>query len=161
MAFNLFQRLSCGLGNKFPNNQHIGYTEGGETFLEWPCRKPPAASLYFSVVVSLLLLRSLSFFYCSDRVQYLSISSSDFPVVSGTSFHTMSIYGTHMTANRKNVPAGVRFWSIQGVNCPIRYVPIHRANPAMDIASPRTLVGYISERSTNTTAQMETAQQNT
>ena len=28
----------------------------------------------------------------------------------------------------------------------------------MDIASPRTLVGYISERSTNTTAQMETAQ---
>ena len=74
------------------------------------------------------------------QVQYLSISSSDFPVVSGTSFHTMSIYGTHMTANRKNVTAGVRFWSIQGVNCPIRYVPIHRANPAMDIASPRTLV---------------------
>ena len=35
-----------------------------------------------------------------------------------------------MTANRKNVPAGVRFWSIQGVSCPIRYVPIHRANPA-------------------------------
>ena len=45
-----------------------------------------------------------------------------------------------MRANRKNVPAGVRFWSIQGVNCPIRYVPIHRANPAIDMASPRTLV---------------------
>jgi hypothetical protein len=66
-----------------------------------------------------------------------------------------------MRANRKNVPAGVRFWSIQGVNCPIRYVPIHRANPAIDMASPRTLVGYISERSTNTTAQIDTAQQNT
>ena len=52
-------------------------------------------------------------------------------------------------ANRKNVPAGVRFWSIHGVSCPIRYVPIHKANPAMDMASPRTLVGYISERSTN------------
>ena len=44
-------------------------------------------------------------FYYSERVQYLSISSSYFPVVSGTSFHTMSIYGTHMRANRKNVPA--------------------------------------------------------
>ena len=66
-----------------------------------------------------------------------------------------------MRANRKNVPAGVRFWSIQGVNCPIRYVPIHRANPAIDMASQRTLVGYISERSTNTTAQIDTAQQNT
>ena len=94
-------------------------------------------------------------------LQYLSISSSDFPVVSGTSFQTISIYGTHMRANRKNVPAGVRFWSIQGVNCPIRYVPIHRANLAIDMASPRTLVGYISERSTNTTAQIDTAQQNT
>lgn len=66
-----------------------------------------------------------------------------------------------MIANRRNVPAGVRFWSIQGVNCPIKYVPIHKAKPAMDIASPRTLVGYISERSTNTTAHIDTAQQNT
>lgn len=51
--------------------------------------------------------------------------------------------------------------AIQGVNCPIKYVPIQRENPAIDIAKPRTLVGYISERSTNTTAQIDTAQQNT
>ena len=38
---------------------------------------------------------------------------------------------------------------------------IHKAKPAMDMASPRTRVGYISERSTNTTAHIDTAQQNT
>ena len=43
----------------------------------------------------------------------------------------------------------------------MRYVPIQRANPAIDIARPRTLFGYISERSTNTTAQIEIAVQNT
>ena len=62
-------------------------------------------------------------------------------------------------AKRKNVPAGVKFCNIQGVNCPIRYVPIHKANPAIDMASPRTFVGYISESKTHTTAQIETAQQ--
>ena len=36
-------------------------------------------------------------FYYSERVQYLSISSSDFPVVSGTSFQTISI-DRHSTA---------------------------------------------------------------
>ena len=38
-------------------------------------------------------------------------------------------------------------------------VGAHSASPAIDIASPRTRVGYISESSTHTTAQIETAQQ--
>ena len=70
-------------------------------------------------------------------------------------------FNWYFSLDRSGRPLVERFWSIHGVSCPIRYVPIHKANPAMDMASPRTLVGYISERSTNTTAQMETAQQNT
>ena len=66
-----------------------------------------------------------------------------------------------MKAKRKKVPAGVRVSSIQGVSWPIRYVPTHSANPATDIARPRTRFGYISLSSTKTTALMEIAVQNT
>ena len=72
----------------------------------------------------------------------------------------ISTYGTHIIAKMKNVPAGLHAISA-GVSCPMRYVPIQSAKPAMDIARPRTLFGYISERSTNTTAQIEIAVQNT
>lgn len=73
----------------------------------------------------------------------------------------MSMYGTHITAKSTNVPAGDSVDSIHGVSCPMRYVPIHSASPAMLMASPRTLLGYISESSTNTTALMLMAQQKT
>ena len=66
-----------------------------------------------------------------------------------------------MNAKRKKVPAGVRLLSIHGVSWPIRYVPTHRANPAIDIARPRTRLGYISPSSTNITALIEMAVQNT
>ena len=83
-------------------------------------------------------------FYYSERVQYLSISSSDFPVVSGTSFQTISIYGTHITANRKNVPAGVRFWSIQVTSQPVTLFrpPFGVTNPT--IAKAVRQLGYTS-----------------
>jgi len=85
------------------------------------------------------------------------MSSSDLPAVSGINFHTINMYGIHISANRKKVPAGVAFSSSQGVSCPIRNVPTHNENPATDIANPLTLVGYISERNTNITALMEPA----
>ena len=88
------------------------------------------------------------------------MSSSDFPAVSGISFHTISIYGIHIAANKKKVPAEVRFSSNQGVSCPIRYVPTQRDNPATDIAKPRILVGYISDKNTNITALIEAAVKN-
>lgn len=66
-----------------------------------------------------------------------------------------------MNANRKNVPAGVSLSSIQGVSWPMRYVPIQRAKPAMDIARPRTRFGYISLNRTNTTALIDIAVQKT
>ena len=72
----------------------------------------------------------------------------------------MSMYGTQHAAKMKNVPAWLQPRST-GVSCPIRYVPIQSANPAIDIARQRTLFGYISERSTNTIAEIELAQQNT
>lgn len=62
-----------------------------------------------------------------------------------------------MAANNKKVPPGVNVSSIQGVSWPIKYVPIHKDRVAIDIASPRILVGYISERKTNITALMEIA----
>jgi hypothetical protein len=45
------------------------------------------------------------------------------------------------------------------VSCPMRYVPIHSDNPAIDMAAPLTFTGYISERRTKITAQIEIAQQ--
>ena len=66
----------------------------------------------------------------------------------------------HITANNKNVPDGDRVLSNQGVNWPIRYVPIQRERPAIDMAAPRTFTGYISESSTKITAQIEIAQEN-
>ena len=60
----------------------------------------------------------------------------------------------------KNVPAWLHPRRI-GVSWPIRYVPIQRAKPAMDIARPRTLLGYISDKSTKTIAEIEIAQQKT
>ena len=80
-------------------------------------------------------------------------------MVSGTHFHIISIYGTHIAAKSRNVPAGVISESSTGVSCPMRNVPIHRAKPATDMASPRTFMGYISLSITHTTAQMEPAQQ--
>ncbi len=88
-----------------------------------------------------------------------SICSSDRPVVSGTKKRMIIIYGTHMAAKSRNVPAGVSSASSHGVSCPIRYVPIHSENPAIDMARPRTLVGYISESSTQMTAHMDIAQE--
>ena len=70
------------------------------------------------------------------------------------------MYGTHITAKMKNVPAWLQPRST-GVSWPMRYVPIQSAKPAIDMARPRTLFGYISERSTNTMAEIEIAQQNT
>lgn len=65
-----------------------------------------------------------------------------------------------MAAKRKKVPDGVRLVNIQGVSCPIRKVPTHSANPAIDMAMPLTGVGYISESNTQITAEIEMAQQN-
>ena len=66
-----------------------------------------------------------------------------------------------MTAKRIKVPAEVRFFNNQGVNCPIRYVPNHKENPAIDIASPRTFIGYISDNNTHMTALIDIAQKKT
>lgn len=66
-----------------------------------------------------------------------------------------------MTANNKNVPAGVIVPNNHGVSWLTKYVPTHNVNPAMDIAIPRTFVGYISDNNTHTTALIETAVQNT
>ena len=65
----------------------------------------------------------------------------------------------HIPAKISKVPAGVIVCNIQGVNCPIRYVPIQSEKPAKDIARPRTLIGYISERSTQMIAHIDMAQQ--
>ena len=67
------------------------------------------------------------------------------------------MYGTHITAKKKNVPAGVSEDNITGVSCPIRNVPIQSDNPAIDIAAPLTLTGYISDRRTKITAQIDMA----
>lgn len=66
-----------------------------------------------------------------------------------------------MRANRKKVPDGCMFSKSHGVSCPMRYVPTHKEKPAIDIAMPLTLVGYISESRTNMTAEMDMAQQKT
>ena len=66
-----------------------------------------------------------------------------------------------MTANNKNVPAGVIVPNNHGVSWLTKYVPTHNANPAMDIAIPRSFVGYISDNYTLSTALIETAVQNT
>ena len=65
-----------------------------------------------------------------------------------------------MKAKRKNVPAGVAFSKSQGVSWPMRYVPTHKEKPAIDIANPLTLMGYISERNTKITALIDPAVKN-
>jgi len=86
------------------------------------------------------------------------MSSSDLPVVSGTNFQVMYIYGRHIRPNSQKTPAGDNVVISQGVNCPIRKVPIHNEKPAADMANPRTRAGYISESSTQITTQIEMAQ---
>ncbi len=83
------------------------------------------------------------------------MSSSDLPVVSGTSFQVMYRYGIHINPNNQKTPADDKVVINQGVNCPIRKVPIHSENPAADMANPRTRAGYISESNTQITTQME------
>ena len=58
----------------------------------------------------------------------------------------------------QKVPAGVNIANNHGVSCPIRKVPIQRDRPAMLIANPRALVGYISDKNTKITALMDPAQ---
>ena len=61
---------------------------------------------YFSTIpqdnCSPTFLKSTAYLPVHQR----SISSRDFPVVSGTSFHMMRRYGMHIRAKRKKVPAG-------------------------------------------------------
>jgi hypothetical protein len=57
----------------------------------------------------------------------------------------------------KKVPDGPKFSKNHGVNWPTKYVPIQSENPAIDMAKPRILVGYISDNKTKITAEIEIA----
>jgi hypothetical protein len=71
-------------------------------------------SSVFCLPSSVFRLPASHFFpFC---IHISSISSSDFPVVSGNNFHTISMYGMHIRANNQNVPAGVNVVSIKGVS---------------------------------------------
>ena len=67
--------------------------------------------------------------------------------------------GEHSAANSQNVPAGDSVSSSHGTVCPTSAVPPHNAKVAMDMARPRTRVGYISESNTQMTGPNDAAKQ--
>lgn len=85
-------------------------------------------------------------FFSLFLFQYLSISSRDFPFVSGINFIVSHKAGAHNTANVQKVAAGpqLSLFSIKGVNWPTKKLAIQRDKVASDIARPLTAVGNIS-----------------
>lgn len=79
-------------------------------------------------------------------------------MVSGTKKYVIKKYGIHITAKIQKEIAGLNDSNSTGVSCPIKYDPIQREKPAIDIANPRTFTGYISEIKTQITTQIEMAQ---
>ena len=91
--------------------------------------------------------------------QESSISSSVLFLVSGSHLIATNITGEQSRANNQNVKAGPNLSSNNGTSCPTMALASHKDNVTMERALPLILVGYISDKTTQTTGPKEKAKQ--